>query len=456
MILGFAGNYKGDIVAGATEPDPKMDNELRIGISMKNSYTDLSFEEDYHLTDRNSEVIQDISPGRYRFYKDNGGIKVVDRQGSAKGVFEAPLFLEPVASPAYEYSFLIHNASKGSEYRGLLEITGDKGSIIAANVLDIEYYLKGVVPCEMPTSWGNYGGMEALKAQAVAARTYAIFNKNERDQDYYNVCDTEYTQVYGGKEAETDNTDIAVEETKGELLQYNGSLIQPYYYATSGGYTERSENVWSTSLPYLKSVHDPYDDPDNPQGISNMVVHPHARWKATIPASSIAELMQQNHRSISGDVEQVIVASNFSSGRVEELRIVENGGAVSFFKEEARYALGLRSQHFTVEEDLKEDVWVASSITGSQQKKSLSELEGKWIAAGTGKKEMLTSNNLKVLGRDGSISQVLRKAFVFKGKGWGHGVGMSQNGAYNRSRDGHCYQEILSFYYPGTSLTKNR
>ncbi len=452
MLYGFTGNSQEEIASGAAG----VYSEVRVGITLQDSHVDLSFENNYRLIDRNRESILDISPGRYSFYKENEGIKIVDRQGEAQGIFKGPLLLQPVSSPASKYSFRLHNAPKGSEYRGNLEIIGDNRNITVVNILDIEYYLKGVVPCEMPTSWGNYGGMEALKAQAVAARTYALYNQLKRDKGHIHVCDTEYTQVYRGKAAETPNTDKAIEETKGELLYYNGSLVQPYYYATSGGYTERSENVWNSSLPYLNSVHDPYDDPDNPLGISNMIIHPHARWKTELPASSITGLLKQHIHPSFGSVKQVKVASTFESGRVEELLIEGDGGNIALFKDEARTALGLRSQLFTVKEELKEQVWVAYSVNGSPRKENLSGLDGKWVINGNGTKEMVTGSSLNALNGNGSVSHIPRKAFIFEGKGWGHGVGMSQNGAYNRAREGYSYQEILSFYYPGTSLTKSR
>ena len=125
-------------------------------------------------------------------------------------------------------------------------------------------YLRGVVPREMPPSWGNYGGMEALKAQAVAARAYALYCLGLQSHRHYDLCDTQFTQVYGGKDSETPNTDSAVAQTFGEVLLYDNRVIQPFYHATNGGYTDLAQNVWNNSVPYLDCVADPYDDPANP------------------------------------------------------------------------------------------------------------------------------------------------------------------------------------------------
>ena len=100
----------------------------------------------------------------------------------------------------------------------------------------------------MPSSWGNYGGIEALKAQAVAARTYALYHQSLQRHSGYHICDNQHCQVYGGKDAESPNTDQAVAETRGELLTYGGKAIEPVYHATNGGFTEQAENVWANSF----------------------------------------------------------------------------------------------------------------------------------------------------------------------------------------------------------------
>ena len=139
-------------------------------------------------------------------------------------------------------------------YRG--EIKYENGIII--NELPLEDYLLGVVPCEMSYKWPK----EALKAQAVAARTYAIYQL--KPNKLYDLTDTPFHQAYLGKLKERKSTTEAVRETEGEVLTYNGKIIAAYYFSTSGGWTENNENVWGTKpKPYLKGVKS-FDETSSP------------------------------------------------------------------------------------------------------------------------------------------------------------------------------------------------
>lgn len=424
--------------------------ELEVGITLKDSFLRLYFPGSYRLVEQSSGIYADIPPGEYTFLPSENGIEIKDREGRS-AFLGNPLFLE--SSAVSEGSvFEIKNASYGKEYRGELKISRDGGSRIAAvNVIDLEAYLRGVVSKEMPPTWGNYGGMEALKAQVVAARTYALYHRSLQRHSGYHICDNQHCQVYGGKNAESPNTDLAVSETRGEILTYNGTVIEPVYHATNGGFTEEARNVWVNSFPYFLSEPDPYDDPDNPLGLNNMVIHTYATWEAEVPCQKASALFS----SRGGPVERLVIGSSFPSGRVNELIIQGTGGkTVSLFKEQIRTVLGLekiKSQLFTVSEKPEPRVWIASSSNGITKKESFAELEGKWAIGRTGLKSMLLGDRFPVLGSGGS-SYVPYAAFIFKGRGFGHGIGMSQNGAYNRSRQGHGYKDILSFYYPGTEI----
>lgn len=427
--------------------------EVRVGITLLNDYVELSYGSNYRLINTATGAPLPIPPGRYRLVNTASGIQVVDTQGRSRGVYRGPFYLQPL-SPQQDLSFQLHNARFGLSYRGALEVIRVADRLVAVNILDLESYLRGVVPREMPSSWGNYGGMEALKAQAVAARTYALCYHGQGRHADYHVCDSQHCQVYGGVEAETPNTDRAVEMTRGEILTFNGRAISPFYHATNGGYTELPQNVWSVSLEYFKSEHDPYDDPDNPLGLGNMVIHRHATWEMDIPVGALGQLLAEAGHIESGKVESIVVSSTFPSGRVNELRLnFAGGGSFSLYKEKARTALGLRSQLYTVRDNPEPRVWIVSNAGGVERKESLAELEGKWVAGAGGVKNMLIGDSFPVLSKGGRDT-VPYAAFIFEGRGFGHGIGMSQNGAYNRSRVGHNYREILSFYYPGTQLVR--
>lgn len=139
---------------------------------------------------------------------------------------------------------------KGRWYRGEFIVYNRGGNLTVINHVDIEDYIKGVVPSEMPSSW-NY---EAHKAQAIAARSYALANLGKRANGGYDLKDTPEDQAYGGASAESVRTNQAVSETKGIVLIYDLKIIPAYYSASAGGQTCSSSDVWTKNLPYLKSV----------------------------------------------------------------------------------------------------------------------------------------------------------------------------------------------------------
>ncbi len=135
-------------------------------------------------------------------------------------------------------------------YRGSLIVENRGGNIVVINDLPLEDYILGVVPSEMPSKWSY----EALKAQAIAARSYAIANRGKRASRGYDLKDTPEDQAYGGASSETYSTNKAVIETKGIVVTYNKKVIPAYYSASAGGHTVNSGQVWNRDLPYLRAV----------------------------------------------------------------------------------------------------------------------------------------------------------------------------------------------------------
>ena len=144
---------------------------------------------------------------------------------------------------------------KGKWYRGILMIRNRDGKLIVINDVGIEDYIKGVVPSEMPSGWES----EALKAQAIAARSYALANLGKRAKFGYDLNDTTEDQVYGGASAETPKTNGLVDDTKGLVLIYDQEIIPAYYSASAGGQTQKASSAWGNDLPYIRSVPS-YDD----------------------------------------------------------------------------------------------------------------------------------------------------------------------------------------------------
>lgn len=141
-------------------------------------------------------------------------------------------------------------STKNKWYRGKLIVNQRDNGLTVINELTLEDYIKGVVPAEMPSSWS----IEAHKAQAIAARSYALANRGKRGAHGYDLKDTPEDQAYGGASRETQRTNTAVTSTKGVVLTYDNKIIPAYYCASSGGHTVDAGSVWYQNLPYIKGV----------------------------------------------------------------------------------------------------------------------------------------------------------------------------------------------------------
>ncbi len=416
---------------------------VRVGISLSANHLVVSINSGDVLSIVPGGVSIPLSPGIYIMENSGGGIRIINAAGHNCGIFNAPLQLTPAQG-----IFYIGNARNGSRYRGLLEVGVQGGGVISAvNILDLESYLQGVIALEMPAAWGNEGGMEALKAQAVVARTYALGSEKHQG-DPFQLCDRGHCcQMYGGINAGTTNTDRAVDETRSMILIWNGRPIEAFYHASNGGHTECPANVWVSSYPYLRSEPDPFDDP----GVPDLRLHPHAVWQAEIPLGFLNSLLVR--QGIYNPVESVHIASVFSSGRVNELKISGGGRSLSFYRGQARTVLNLNSQLYRIREQAEPRVWIASAGSGKTEKTSYTSLEGKWVLRGQGAKQVLPAGQFSAQAA-GRRETVPYMSYIIEGQGRGHGIGMSQYGAFNRARSGHTFEEILNFYYPGTMLER--
>lgn len=141
-------------------------------------------------------------------------------------------------------------SAKSKWYRGHLIIQNKNKKLTVINEVDLEDYIKGVVPSEMPSSWE----LEALKAQAIAARSYALANLGKRASLGYDLKDTSEDQAYGGASAETSKTNKAVDETSGLVLTYNYKVVSAFYSASAGGQTVTAKEAWGNDVPYVRSV----------------------------------------------------------------------------------------------------------------------------------------------------------------------------------------------------------
>lgn len=271
-------------------------------------------------------------------------------------------------------------------YRGLAELTvADKG-ILVVNQLPLEEYLVGLINCEISSAWP----IEAVKAQAIIARTYALNRKMARMASPYHLESSVIDQVYEGCLIEDSRARRAVLETAGEVLTFDGAIIQAFYHSSCGGRTEASENVWGASIPYLKGVECQYCL-TSPTGTT---------WECKLLLKEIEERLRAAGHKVTGLYDIKPGALN-SRGRLKQVILLASKGDSTISGEQFRKAVGygvIKSTRFTL-------------------KKSKNEIS-------------------------------------FSGSGNGHGVGLCQWGAKQRALDGFASGEILSYYYPGTELKK--
>jgi len=199
----------------------------------------------------------------------------------------------------------------GATYRGNLKlIVTSQGRINAVNFVDIEDYLYGVVPKEMPPNWPD----EALKTQAVVSRTFARYQMDANAAREYDISATTASQVYGGSASETDRTSRAVDATRGVILTFNGKPALTYFHANSGGMTEDARHVWRVAIPYLQSVDDSYS-----------AQAPGAAWTSFLSFDQIRDAMSRNGLKV-GKISDLVTASQSPSGRAIRLKITHSAG----------------------------------------------------------------------------------------------------------------------------------
>ncbi|HHV59575.1 MAG TPA: SpoIID/LytB domain-containing protein [Clostridiaceae bacterium] len=373
-------------------------------------------------------LVEDIlGLGAYKVVEPSSSRIVISTGGQVMFVYSSgsgALQIRP-QSENNPYKLTLNN----SNYRGYLEVRRFWDSdMTVINILPFEEYLYGVVPIEM----GYNSPIEALKAQAVAARTYAAATLGKYSKWYFDLCNSMNTQVYKGYDSEKPSTNQAVDETRGKVLTYNGQLINAFYFSTSGGKTEDYINVWGNyEIPYLKSVDDSYE-PESAQ---------YRNWEVTL---TLAQIKQYVGSDI-GDITNVAATRYSDSGRVIELVVTGTKGRKVYKKDECRTIFGLRSQMYTISSD-GQKVY----ITGVVYSPEINTLDNKYIVTSTGT-GLLSGSSISIIGADGKIVSISNtsQSYKFIGHGWGHGLGMSQEGAKGMANAGFNFQEILQYYYTG-------
>ena len=373
----------------------------------------------------------------------------------SKGGADTPLLpWRTVATPAGRSLPLVGLGRR--RYRGLVRVLPEGNRLQAVNLLGLEHYLASVVGSEMPASWPA----EALRAQAVAARTYALAQL--KPEAPFDLRSTVASQVYRGTEAETDSTRSAVAATRSLVLSHGGSLIDAVFHSSSGGSTENSGEMWNRQLPYLVSV------PDRDK------LSPWHQWSVRFEPDQLRRAFQET-----AGASRIEVLAASSTGRVRRARVIGPAGSLDLSGSELRQRLGLRSTlvQFRFEPPLAPGPAGGITTATAEANAAASALSrgGNRAAAGPstaglsaggpppppplpGADEQGDRSTAAAL--DPTIAGQLRQeplaaplpALEVVGRGFGHGVGMSQWGAYGLALQGVSYVQILRHYYRGAQL----
>ncbi len=274
----------------------------------------------------------------------------------------------------------------GSQYRGEMVIHPQPGGMLVVNELPMEVYLVGLINAEAHSTWP----VESLKAQAVAARTYALYRAHKSDSRAFDVRATVADQVYHGSSLEDRASYKAVNSTRGEILLYKGKPIEAFYHSTCGGKTASAKEVWGVDLPYLKSVECKW-----------CVESPRYFWKYSASGGHIGEALKTCGHNV---------------GKVKKIKIIGKTDSLR------NRTLKIKGSKKTVK------------IKASLLRKSV--------------------GYTKIFSTRFEVFEPEEGMFLFLGRGSGHGVGMCQWGARGMALDGRSYRDILNYYYPGCRIAK--
>ena len=332
----------------------------------------------------------------------------------------------------------------------------DGGNMTVVNILDLEDYVKGVVPHEMSDSWP----LEALKAQAVAARSYAVSLGTKHSGSHFDICYSTHCQAYSGLTRAGSNSDAAVDLTAGQVVLYDGKVAHTYYYSSNGGASESSSNVWpgnQASYPYLLGKEDPYEDA---AGINNSYT------KIVSSDELVAGLREQGYNEVGTSIVSVAIVSLTESGNPKQVTFTDNNGTQFTINSRlvVKDMLGLRSYRYGIAPGAATMPEVSVNGAPPVDVSGLYAIDGNgnvisvawdsYVLTGSGTAQLELDIPASTGGGVGNIGSTGTNDgwFTFVGKGWGHNVGMSQYGAKAMAELGYNYLDILQFYYTGITV----
>lgn len=359
---------------------------------------------------------------------------------------------------------------KNSLYRGEMHVfLNSDGLLTVVNYLAVEDYLRGVVPAEMPASWNE----EALKAQALAARTYTYSTLRRHQSSGYDLCATTHCHVYGGVKVENPNTDRVIAETYGQVITYNQKLISAVYHSTSGGLTENISRVWGGTVPYLQSVSD-WDQ-----------LSPRYLWSKEFSLSELQEKVTAQYPEI-GNIMRVEQQLAMNETDPDYYLLVGDLSRIRITAEKFRFLLGLYSSKMNIVTLYGADLsvcleWTGDAVpivnvlfepetTNESESKEMSISENADISETAVIEEVAEVTEIAEVEEVEKIVEHPRKDWddaavlawveqeslqklICIGGGWGHRVGMSQWGARGMADNGFTAEQIIMHYYQDVDIT---
>ncbi|MFW6295338.1 MAG: SpoIID/LytB domain-containing protein [Halanaerobium sp.] len=300
--------------------------------------------------------------------------------------------------------------SGNRQYRGNMIIKGEGEEFTLINQVDLTPYLLSVVPSEIYASWP----MESLKAQAVAARSYTLSNLGRHSSDGYDLCSSVHCAAYNGITSEHPRTTEAVLSTQGESAVFEGKIIEAVFSSNSGGLTERSDQIWSADLPYLRGSNqmkkDNYNFPLAPVELQE--------WLSSIPESYSKDYGNSNYRwqlRVPADV--IEYRSGLKKINKIEVNKRSQGGTITFL-----------------------------TIYGELEEKTYSVSQIRRVLGGLKSSRFYFDSHYDQNG-------YLKEIYVY-GSGWGHNLGLDQSASAGMGADGWNYREIIKHFYPGVEIEK--
>ena len=356
----------------------------------------------WKLIDEKRRVVASAeSTERWSVLRDGRRLRVIHADAPSSAWIDGPLSFETGADVAWQQK----------TYRGILVFVPTDTALLVVNRVDVEEYLRGVIPLEIGARLTS--DHAAVEAQAVAARSYTYTRMLSGGQRAFDLRSTDSDQVYGGVAAETFWGDLAVAATAGWVLSYRGQVVTGPYHSACGGNTALPSETWRGGQNgFLRAVSDISPRTGRPW----CEISPRAQWERRIPAADLANALERYGRTYatvppgaSGSIRDVRIESRSSTSRAGAVVFATGAGDLTFRNDNIRYVLRPAGE-----------VLPSTDISLSTERNSAGVLQ----------------------------------SVVVKGRGYGHGVGLCQWGAIARARAGEDFRAILKAYYPGAEITR--